>query len=119
MHTNGGDTASDQGHVGEKESTKMKKNVGMAVIAYLIFFIPLLTEAKHDSFVSFHVRQGMVLFLYWVAMAVLSMVPLLGVVVLIGYPVGLVLLIIGCINAARGKEKELPLIGSFASYMKF
>lgn len=96
-----------------------KKNVGMAIIAYLIFFVPLLTEAKQDPFVIFHVKQGLALFLYWVGMAVLSMIPILGIIVLIGYPVGLVLLIIGFINASQGKEKELPLIGQFAHQFKF
>ena len=38
-------------------------NTGMAVLAYILFFIPLLTDAKNDPFVKFHVKQGLVLFL--------------------------------------------------------
>ena len=40
------------------------KNTTMAIIAYIIFFVPLLTgDAKKDSFVKYHVKQGLVLFL--------------------------------------------------------
>ena len=41
-------------------------NTGMAVVAYLIFFIPLLTDAKDDPYVKFHTKQGVVLFIAWV-----------------------------------------------------
>ena len=41
-----------------------KKNTTMAVIAYIIFFVPLLTgDAQKDAFVKYHVKQGLVLFL--------------------------------------------------------
>ena len=40
------------------------KNTMMAVIAYILFFVPLLTgDAKKDSFVKYHTKQGLVLFL--------------------------------------------------------
>ena len=46
-----------------KEEKKEEKNAGMAIVAYLLFFIPLLTEARKDPFVRYHVKQGLVLFI--------------------------------------------------------
>lgn len=93
-----------------------QKNTGMAVVAYLIFFVPLLTEAKDDPFVKFHVKQGLVLFLAWIVLTIFSVVPVigwfLGPILSLGL---LILMVIGILNAVNGETKELPLIGQYAS----
>lgn len=93
-----------------------QKNTGMAVVAYLIFFVPLLTEAKDDPFVKFHVKQGLILFLAWIVLTIFSMVPVidwvLGPILSLGL---LILMVIGILNAVNGETKELPLIGQYAS----
>ena len=103
---------------------KKEKNTGMAIIAYIIFFIPLLTDAKNDPFVKFHVKQGLALFIFGVAGSIICSVltavliglllaPLLSIAVL-------VLAIIGIINASQGVEKDLPVIGKLiADKLKF
>jgi uncharacterized membrane protein len=98
-----------------------KKNIGMAVVAYIIFFIPLLTEAKNDKFVKYHVKQGLVLFISGVAIwLIANVIPVLGLLVApILDIVLIVLLIMGIINAVNGVEKPLPLIGRFADNFKF
>lgn len=97
-----------------------KKNIGMAVIAYIIFFLPLLTDSKNDPFVKFHVKQGLVLFVAWVADSIIGMVPILGWVIAPLLAIVLVVLfVIGIMNAVAGKEKELPLIGKYASNFNF
>jgi uncharacterized membrane protein len=95
------------------------KNIGMAIVAYILFFVPLLTEAKNDPFVKYHVKQGLVLFLSCLVSTVLCQLPLLG---LLFWPLNIVIMILfvlGVLNAAGGKEKPLPLIGKFADYFKF
>lgn len=96
------------------------KNTGMAVVAYILFFIPLLTEAKHDSFVMYHVKQGFVLFIAAViANILLVLMPFL---MLVGWALQigvLILLVIGIMNALAGKEEPLPLIGQFADKAPF
>ena len=90
------------------------KNIGMAVIAYILFFIPLLTDAKNDPFVKYHVKQGLVLFITsLIAMAIswLPMVYMFSWVLHVGL---FVLFIIGVMNAVGGKENPLPLIGHLA-----
>jgi len=98
-----------------KPAAAKGKNTGMAIVAYIIFFIPLLTEAKDDPFVKYHVKQGLVLFVAWVVSGFISMVPL------IGWTVGpllslamLVLMVVGIIGASKGEQKPLPLIGKYA-----
>lgn len=95
------------------------KNTGMAVVAYILFFLPLLTEAKNDPFVKYHVKQGLVLFITWFIVGAVSWMPF---VFLIAWALNLglfVLFIIGIMNAIAGKEAPLPLIGQFAEYFKF
>lgn len=99
------------------------KNTTMAVIAYILFFVPLLTgDSKKDSFVKYHVKQGLVLFLFALLINIVgwampfyfwfTISQILGLCVL-------VLLILGIVNAVNGKEAPLPVIGKFAEVFKF
>ena len=98
------------------KSTPSKSNdTAMAVVAYILFFIPLLTESKNDPFVMFHVKQGLVLLITGVAVSILGMIPILG---LLALPLNLVLFVLwimGILNALNGEKKELPIIGQYAS----
>jgi uncharacterized membrane protein len=98
------------------------KNIGMAVVAYILFFIPLLTDAKNDPFVKFHVKQGLVLLLTGFAVSIVgSILPIIGwfIILPLGSLAVLILWIIGILNAVSGKEKELPLVGSLAKHFTF
>lgn len=108
----------------EKKPEGSEKNVGMAIVAYFLFFVPLLTDSKNDPFVKFHVKQGLLLFVAWVAFWVLRSLPFIGRTLWMIYPLValamLVLLIRGIINAANGEMKPLPVIGKFATqWFKF
>lgn len=99
------------------------KNTAMAVIAYILFFIPLLTgDAKKDPFVKYHTKQGLVLFLLAFLINVLGwIIPFyfwfsISWILSLGV---LILLIIGISNAVGGKQKPLPVIGNFADIFKF
>lgn len=92
------------------------KNTLMGALAYIgpLVIISYII-AKDDPFVKFHIKQGLVLFVAEVAIWILSMMvwvlfPLLQIVNIIV----VVLAIIGIVNVVHGKEKELPLVGSFA-----
>lgn len=102
-----------------QSSGKKSKNIGMAIVAYILFFIPLLTDAKNDPFVKYHIKQGLVLFITSFILMVISRMP---VIMWFSWPLNLllfVLFIVGIMNAAKGQEKPLPLIGQFASQFKF
>ena len=99
------------------------KNTLMAVLAYLgiLIIIPLLM-AKSDSFVKFHIKQGLVLVVIELAIWALGMTmigwQLWQLLQLVNLGV-LILAIIGIVNVVQGKEKELPLLGSFSKYFTF
>ena len=109
-------------------STSSKKNTVMAMVAYILFFIPLLTKDKNDPFVKFHVKQSLVLLIAGVVVnvgeALLAQLPMLGWVAsgMIGLIVSvffLVLWVMGVMNALNGKMEELPVIGKYADQLKF
>lgn len=96
-------------------------NTLMAILAYvsILVLIPLLA-AKDDPFVKFHVKQGLVLLIIEVAASVLaSVLWVLGILWTLIDLAMLVYSIIGIVNAAEGKQKELPFIGGFAKSIKF
>lgn len=99
----------------------IEHNVLMGILSYIsiLVLIPLLTE-KNDSFVRFHVRQGLVLLVIEAAVWVLSMFmmwPLFSILRLINLAC-VVLSIIGIVNVINKKETPLPVVGQFASYFK-
>jgi uncharacterized membrane protein len=91
----------------------------MSILAYIgpLIIVSYLV-AKDDPAVKFHIKQGAVLFVAEIAVYVLSFVfsflfPLWALVNL----ATLVLSIIGIVNAAQGKEKELPVVGSYSKHI--
>ena len=95
-----------------------EQNKTMALLAYILFFIPLLTgDHKKSPFVMFHTNQGTVLFLASFAAQIVSgmltfiiigffLAPLFGIA-------SFVLFLMGIINAVNGKMTPLPVIGKF------
>lgn len=102
-------------------SSGKKQNTTMAVVAYILFFIPLLTgDAKKDEFVKYHVKQGLVLFILCIAINIIDrIIPFLFFITYILSLGALVLLIIGIKNALSGKKEPLPVVGQFADLFKF
>lgn len=97
-----------------------EKNKAMAIVGYIIpilFFIPLVSDAKNSPFAKFHANQQLNFLLFLVIGYVVSGILMFVVIgflfyflVLIG---NVVFLIMGIINASKGEMKELPLIGGF------
>jgi len=85
----------------------VEKNKTMAILAYFIFFLPLLTDAKDSKFAKFHANQALLVTLLYVLAAFTSLF-LIGFLV---YPVAFIFWILGIMNAANGQMKRLPLIG--------
>jgi len=90
----------------------IQQNKGMAIVAYILFFVPLLA-AKESPFAQYHARQGLNLFLLALATnIVLGIIPIIGWLLLPLANLGiLALAIIGILGAANGQVKPLPLIG--------
>ena len=90
----------------------IQDNKVMALLAYLgfLFLIPLLA-APNSSFARYHANQGLVLFILEAITSVISFIPFGWIISGILGIFGLVLTIIGIVNAANGQAKQLPLIG--------
>lgn len=89
----------------------------MAVLAYIgiLFLVPLLA-APQSQFARFHANQGLVLFIvdviFGIVIRVCAFIPIVGWIVssVLGL-IAFVFMVLGIVNAASGKGKELPLIG--------
>lgn len=100
----------------EYDPADIEENKVMAVLSYIwiLFLVPLLA-AKNSKFARFHANQGLVLFLAGIASGVVAVIPILGWILSVVCSIVLtVLMILGIINAATGKAKELPIIGKIS-----
>lgn len=106
----------------KNSSSRDNNNVSMAVIAYFIFFLPLLTDTRNNAFVKYHVKQGIILLISFLIVGVLGMI-LTGIGLYFISPIlwlaVFILWIMGILNAAAKRQKPVPLIGQFAEYLKF
>jgi uncharacterized membrane protein len=97
----------------------------MAILAYIIFLVPLLA-ARDKKYAMFHTEQALVLLITWfviyIAFTILSIIisnisstlgcglSILSIIIWVAF---LVFWLLGLINAIGGKLKELPIIGSY------
>lgn len=109
-----------QGNSGSEEQQgdpqDIEKNKGIAIVAYFIFFVPLLA-AKDSRFAMYHANQGLLLFLMALAVNVLgTIIPFIGwfLILPFGMLFVIVLWVMGIINASQGKMKPLPVIGGIS-----
>lgn len=99
------------------DSNDIASNKGMAVLAYfgLLFLVPMLA-APNSQYARFHANQGIILFIADIIIGVvggiLNLIPVVGGILygVLGLLI-VVLVIMGIVNAASGKAKELPIIG--------
>ena len=91
----------------------IEANKIMAVLAYILFLIPLLA-AKESPYAKYHTNQGLLVCLAAIAVSIVgSIIPILGwfIILPVGSIIVAVLGIIGIINAWKGTAKDLPIIG--------
>lgn len=106
----------------EYDEQDINNNKIYAILAYLgiLVLVPIFA-AKESKFARFHANQGLVLLIcavvVEVALSILSLIPYVGIVFsILSWIVSVVIFIfciLGIVNAAQGKAKELPIIGKF------
>lgn len=106
----------------EFDANDIQQNKVMAILAYLswLVLVPIFA-AKKSKFARFHANQGLVLavaeIICWVVLGILVNLPLIGwifsVVDGLFSLVCLIFAVIGIVNAANGKAKEIPIVGKF------
>ena len=107
------------------EEADVFDNKIFAMCAYLniLILIPIFA-AKGSKYAAYHINQGLLLILYYLVVAIL-----LGIITVIFVSIswriysitvvlwmlywlgGVVLIILGVVNAASGKRKPLPVVG--------
>jgi uncharacterized membrane protein len=102
-------------------------DVACAVLCYFLvgiiwYFVD--EKMRQSSLAKWHAKQGLVLLMAWIVLSVLSMVlmmiPFLGWWIWFVVWLGLLILwILGIVQAASGKEEQLPVLGQFAEMLKF
>lgn len=115
-----------------------EKNKTWGILAYIFFLIPLLGGPKDSKFTRYHTNQGLVFFIFWLALVIILNIiqsivmaatfggGLAGLyyglsggflaftfIWLIYAVVVIVFTILGIMHAAKGEMKPLPLIGKF------
>ncbi|MEK7176843.1 MAG: hypothetical protein AAB719_00895 [Patescibacteria group bacterium] len=93
----------------------------MGILSYLgpLVIVPFLMS-KDDSFVKFHIKQGLVVFclslVAWIFGSVMySFYMVVNVINLATF----VLSVMGIVHVVQKNEKELPLVGGLAKYFTF
>lgn len=104
----------------ENEQSDSKIFAFLAVFLSIIGFIIALVAKRKDKYVMFYAKQSLVLFIasiiVWIITMVLAFIPILGwfIGVLLELVI-LVLWLIGWIYALSGEEKEIPVVGKYAT----
>jgi uncharacterized membrane protein len=91
----------------------VEKAKGITWLSYLsiLWLVPLLTM-KENAFAKFHVKQGIVLTIYGLAVGIVGgAIPFLGwfIIAPVGSIIILVLAIMGIVNSLGGKYWKCPL----------
>lgn len=98
----------------------------MAVLAYFIFFIPLLA-APQDKFARYHANQGLIMLLTAVALGIVRAIffvifwrvwGVFNLIFTLAWLCWLALWIIGIVNAAQSKTKPVPVLGELFTLIK-
>ena len=101
----------------EKSSTGLEENVA-GFLCYLLGFITgivFLVVEKKSSFVKFHAMQSTITFLgLFVIMGVLSFIPIVNLLIVPIWILGLIVWLILMVKALRGERYSLPIVGKMA-----
>ncbi len=90
------------------------KNI--AIIAYLtiigLIIAFVLNNEKKNDFASFHIRQSLGIMLMMFAVSIVSYLPYIGgIIAVAGLIFGVILWIMGIMNAVNGNKKPVPVVG--------
>jgi uncharacterized membrane protein len=109
---------------------KAQDDKTIGILSYIIWIVAyILYRNKKSEYNTFHVRQGLGLFILWVGVYIFFSIVLvvlgrlyflsfiLTFVSSLVYLALLILAILGIVNANDGKQKELPVIGKYISDM--
>jgi len=105
----------------EKQKDKdIEENKVVAALSYIgmLCLIALLVK-KESKFAQFHGKQGLVLFIGWVSLWIIGMIPFIGwIIFFVGAIVLLVLSILGLTQTLSGNYWKIPFLSQYAEKIK-
>jgi uncharacterized membrane protein len=97
------------------DPSDVDQNKVMGILAYIIFFVPLIAGTyKTSEYVKFHTNQGTILWIAGFAGGIISVIPILGWIIapLVSLAV-FIFAIMGIVSALKPEAKPLPIIGKY------
>ena len=114
-------------HTEEFDKEDIQQNRVMGILAYIswLVLIPIFA-AKDSKWAKFHANNGLLLAIaeiaVWIVFGLLGMIPYAGwLFIALNIITSLALtglMVFGIVNAARGRAKELPIIGDKIKILK-
>lgn len=119
------DTKQEQPQAERSDAHETEKKRVIAALGYIPFlcFLPMIIRDKGE-FLIFHARQGFVITLLSIVLAILGpaltiFVPFIGPLIALAFNTVLALLIlIGAWKAYQGEMWELPYVGEYAKNIR-
>jgi len=99
-----------------EEASEIKEGKIFAVVGYwlILCILPLILK-RDNKFAAFHGKQGLVLFIFWVAGFIFSIIPVLGwIVYKMVLFIYLMLCLWGTLSALMGKYSRIPIVADVA-----
>ncbi len=105
-----------------EDKSKVEDEKIMAALSYIwiLFLVPLILK-KDNKFCMFHVKQGIILFIFEIIVYALGMIPVLGWFIFapLGTIIALILAVLGVVNALQGREWKMPYLHRFVEKLNF
>ena len=103
-----------------KEVEEGKIFAFLGIFLGIVGFVIVLLAKKDNKYAVFYAKQGLVLFIAYMIVGILGIIPFIGWFVIwpLGYLILFILWVMGIIYSLSGEEKDIPLIGEFAKKFK-
>lgn len=107
---------------GESDLSQIRLFGILGYIFPILFFLPLVTDAKDNEFAKYHANQQLLLLLFLIIGNTASSILTVILIGLLLYPVvwifGLVCMVMGIMNVVNERQKPLPIIGTITTLIK-
>ncbi len=102
----------------QNNTTEIDNDKTWGIIAYIIFFLPLIVIPKRSKFLNYHINQGLILFIFGIGGNVIINTLSLYMFSSLYSLAVIVFAVIGIMNVNKKEMKPLPLIGGILHLIK-
>jgi uncharacterized membrane protein len=101
------------------DQSDVDQNKVMGILAYIIFFVPLIAGTyKTSEYAKFHTNQGTILWIIGFASGIIAVIPVLGWIVAPVVSIAVCVFgIMGIVSALKNEAKPLQIICKYTLLM--